>query len=378
MQVEIIRTESELQRLEPTWNTVLDASYTDLIFLTFEWLSTWWRHFGKAHELFVIVVKDHAEILGIAPLMISLRDGFRLLQTLGSSSMDYVDFIIVDKCSRESVMEAIFRTIASNESWDFFVLDGIHKESSSVDLIQKVVSRIPRYSTSISDSQVSIYVPIDKSWDSYWRTLKSGFRKNSKRQIRRLREQEATVVYERATTPSTIALYMQELITHHLLRWKDADDLFKRPVARSFLRDVAQRFATKQWLNLSVMLVNGQTAAIEFGFEYAGRYYSYANVHVEQFATYSVGRLLTLHVIEDVFSRGLAEFDLLVGDESYKFDFNPNIRQLLSFQMCRPGLRSRIAWNWFRSVRPKLEDAVRTKTYLRRMNWWLLERGLRK
>jgi CelD/BcsL family acetyltransferase involved in cellulose biosynthesis len=58
MQVEIITEESDFLALEDIWNPLLQNSSTDNIFLTFEWLSTWWRHFAQGNQLFVMVVRN--------------------------------------------------------------------------------------------------------------------------------------------------------------------------------------------------------------------------------------------------------------------------------------------------------------------------------
>jgi CelD/BcsL family acetyltransferase involved in cellulose biosynthesis len=120
IQVEIITEESEFLALEHIWNPLLQRSGADSIFLTFEWLSTWWRHFGQGNQLFVMVIKNQGLIVGLIPLMITKRQGFRQLTMIGGITSDFKDFIIADYEDRKSVIEAILNAIITKKSWDCF------------------------------------------------------------------------------------------------------------------------------------------------------------------------------------------------------------------------------------------------------------------
>ena len=62
-------TEENFFNMQSTWNELLSASMADSFFLSWEWLSEWWKHFGKGKELFVLAVRDSDGICGIAPLL---------------------------------------------------------------------------------------------------------------------------------------------------------------------------------------------------------------------------------------------------------------------------------------------------------------------
>ena len=59
-----------LVALAPTWNVLLERSRSNTIFLTWEWVYTWWQIYGEGRRLHVLVVEGEAVgIVGIAPLM---------------------------------------------------------------------------------------------------------------------------------------------------------------------------------------------------------------------------------------------------------------------------------------------------------------------
>ena len=68
------------ESLRDCWNVILERNTLENnnVFLTWEWVSTWWKYFGKGRKLLILVVKDNEEILAIAPLMLS---AYKLLRS---------------------------------------------------------------------------------------------------------------------------------------------------------------------------------------------------------------------------------------------------------------------------------------------------------
>lgn len=70
LSIEEITDFQSLLSLEKEWNEVLHHSDSNSVFLTFEWVTTWWKHFGQDKELFIQLVQDGGKIIGIVPCMI--------------------------------------------------------------------------------------------------------------------------------------------------------------------------------------------------------------------------------------------------------------------------------------------------------------------
>lgn len=70
LHIEVIRDADALRALAADWNALLQSSRSNSIFLTCEWVNTWWGVYGEGKRLHVLVVKDgHGSLMGIAPLM---------------------------------------------------------------------------------------------------------------------------------------------------------------------------------------------------------------------------------------------------------------------------------------------------------------------
>jgi len=84
--------------LRDAWNLLLQNNPVQDAFLTWEWLYTWWKHYGKPRELWLITAWIAEELVGIAPLMLEERRKYslrlRVLCSLGTPDIDVGGFIV--------------------------------------------------------------------------------------------------------------------------------------------------------------------------------------------------------------------------------------------------------------------------------------------
>src|SRR5438445_12305165 len=99
MRIERISSELEFRALQQEWNAVLQKSPGNTVFLTWEWIASWWSAYGAGKQLLVLVARDPNGIcLGIAPLYVERRGkASRRVKFLGDGTFDsdYLDLIIV-------------------------------------------------------------------------------------------------------------------------------------------------------------------------------------------------------------------------------------------------------------------------------------------
>ena len=93
MQVTRVSTISELQQLARDWNCLTRGNP----FRSWQWLATWWKHYGASRELYVLAVhNDDGVLVGIAPLFRERQTaGGLVLNWLGSGEVctDYVTIL---------------------------------------------------------------------------------------------------------------------------------------------------------------------------------------------------------------------------------------------------------------------------------------------
>jgi len=72
-QVKMITSEENFYSLKPTWDLLQEKLGNSNFFMSFEWMSTWWKCLGIDIKLLIFVIENGDEIVGIAPLMKSRR-----------------------------------------------------------------------------------------------------------------------------------------------------------------------------------------------------------------------------------------------------------------------------------------------------------------
>src|SRR5439155_13839356 len=108
--IETIEDAAGFARLRQEWNELLEASAANCLFLTWEWLFTWWTHLADGRRPFIITVRDGRELVAIAPLVVrppkpTRLAPFRALEFLGMANVgsDYLDIIVRQGKEQEAV-----------------------------------------------------------------------------------------------------------------------------------------------------------------------------------------------------------------------------------------------------------------------------------
>jgi CelD/BcsL family acetyltransferase involved in cellulose biosynthesis len=346
----VIRTNAELCSLGPAWKELFQRSGCDNVFLSFEWLSQWWFHFGHNHQLFVIAVRDGGERLAaLAPFYISLEAGplrIRRLGFLGDRLVgsDYLDFI-VDNSYMPSALECICHCILENRSlWDYMCLSNVRAESIAA-IPFRLSMEDCSLNTTMGLSSVCPYERLPKSPDEYFASLTSGFRK-SLRYYSRTLQREGQVEFITVDDEPDIEIAFNELLRLHRARFemRGASSAFLQPQAEAFHRTALPALAKAGWLRIHILKLRGQCIAASYELSSRRKLFFYQSGIDPDFARFSVGQLLIHFAIEQAIQHGYAEFDFLRGNEPYKSKWVHEIRAVHTLQLFDRRGKSRIAW----------------------------------
>jgi len=377
MKVDIVTDEIGFRGLESVWNPLLTRSGVRNIFLTFEWLSTWWKHFGHRHRLSIAVVRRGGEIVALFPLMITIREGFRQLGMISQKTSPYKDFIIDEGQDHERIIGNVLGALVDFGGWDLLLLNGFSEDSVNFRAFQEASPRFSGSRTIWRKTEVSLSIPLEGTYDKYWEGLSKNFRKNISRLRKRLPKESKFFWYEDDLDEDKLACLIDKIIDINAFRWvevKGQYSAFGDPLTRIFYKDLASCFFRKGWLRLPAMIINGEIAAIDLCFKYENKYIGVITGYEPRFSNYSPGNLLIVHTIEKSYKEGLTEYDLLTGDEPYKYQFNPKERRIFTVGFFPQGMKAYVAFRWFFGIRPYLERME--KSPLKKCYWWYRKRSV--
>lgn len=115
--IDVVDDASAFAELRDEWNELLASSRSDCLFLTWEWLHTWWVHLGQGKRLFIVTVRDGSGLVALAPLTMTRSwigpIGVPVLELAGTGSIgsDYLDFI-ADSARETTALEALATFLA--------------------------------------------------------------------------------------------------------------------------------------------------------------------------------------------------------------------------------------------------------------------------
>lgn len=306
---------SDFLTLEEIWQNTLQRSNYHTVFSTWEWLTTWWKHFGKDKRLVLLLAKENDKILGIAPLVYSVHKMFGLrmgkIEFIGTPHSDYNDFIMTEN-SEECLKLFIEHLHNLPEKWDCIELTDIPEKAECLPFLKKI-------SENFKVVHKCPYFELPKSLEALLKGLSRNQRKNIRRNERRLEEafKLEFIDFSEVQSYSEGMNYLFEL---HQKRWRSkglagafADERF-----RKFHLDIARSFSHKGWLGLFVLKLSGKPAAVAYGFKYRSKYFDYLTGFDPKFSKYSIVEVLRAHMINRFIQEGLVAFDFLRGAEAYK------------------------------------------------------------
>ena len=347
-----VRTTEGFASLAPEWRTLLSESDTDCLFLTWEWLYTWWVSLAGKRELRILTIRRGKTLIGIAPFAMRAAEPGRLLPFraieflgVGAVGSDYLD-LILKKGEEDPVCTAIADYVTA---WKLLLdmrrvaLGGANVER----LVRTLVAR--GWSSMLSGDDICLYVTLSgSSWDQYFSGLSREFRR-SLRRGRRNAQSAYAVTYTSACRGSDRSRLLQTFIDLHHERWKSRDGSQALPDSSlvQFHEQWSRLALDRGWLRLSILSFDETPVAGTYGFAYGGKLYFYLTGFNPAYATYGVGRMCLEESLQEAFEEGLEEYDFLHGDEKYKYHWARDSRPLGRYRLFPPGIRGYASKRFF-------------------------------
>lgn len=338
MKITCIRDAKDLQTLENEWNALLRESSSDSVFLTWEWISTWWEIFGSAFSLRVLAARDEqGALLGIAPLMIGrekiLGRTFRALMIIGQKGdtlAEYLDFFI--RKGTEAIVANEFLAYIQTElrpEWDLLFFERILSESPNLGIIRQQLGG------ALIDGELKspfVTLPVD-SWSEFLASKSRNFRSQWNNSWNRLMKQGA-VEFQFAGKEIGLKEAMHEVARLHRQRWGEKSNSFKTEKYLAFHDLLSRRLHEKGWLVLMLIAVNGEPVAARYDFCYGGKVWCIQGGWNDAYDHMRVGTILTGKVIEWAIDHGQSEYDFLGGDSDYKRRWSDGERVMVNVTFC--------------------------------------------
>jgi CelD/BcsL family acetyltransferase involved in cellulose biosynthesis len=340
--VEQISEAAAFSRLREDWAELLEASESACVFLTWEWLHTWWKHLAGGRSLAILAVRRGGELIALAPfclkpVSLSRARSFPVLEFLGSgfAGSDYLD-VIVRKGSGAEARQALTAWLATRRL-PLKLTNTRQGGSAAAGILAGLRER--GWSAAETNTNICPFIPLaGASWNSYLASLSAEHRYTFHRKWRCL-NRDYEVRFEQAHAPEQCREAIDLLIAQHNTRWRGrgGSDAFHTADLVAFHREWTQLALRRGWLRLYVLRLNDKPAACLYGLLYRGTFYFYQSSFDADYARASVGLVAMGLAIRSAIGEGALEYDLLHGAEAYKSHWSRHSRDLARLESFPPG-----------------------------------------
>jgi CelD/BcsL family acetyltransferase involved in cellulose biosynthesis len=343
-------TDEEFLARRAEWQSLLGVSDVDPLFMSWDWISTWWRHHREAlqAQLCVLAVyQPNGELAGIAPFhahrathrgMLSARR----LELLGNAwrnpavvFSEYLD-LIADARFRDDVCEAVGSWLRENSTWDELVLCNLRDDSVAARLGGSLSGAA--YLRPV-ESMLGWSIALPQSFDSFVTRLSS----NTRRKVVHQREKlvGATFVVIGAVDRAAALERLDNFVAGRFGAPAPGDS---RTRAR-FHAEIVENWADAGEVHITELRAAGKCVSVMFNVRRGGtEYYLQSGFDASHARGLSPGLLHLGYAIEAACRDGIRDFDFLAGrglHRDYKRDFAAHSVPLETLHIVRkPALRT--------------------------------------
>jgi len=330
-EIQEIVTLEAFESLEADWNSWLERTESRSVFMSFEWMVTWWRHFHDDRSLFILVQRDGGDVVCILPMMVTTRERnlatVRSLRFLAAGTSDALEINVVG--DPDVRLAALAKHIHDrSDFWDHIELSDLSAAAATTTLFADAL-RDHGIAVELGGECECPYVAVEGEWlDFYNSRISSKTRSNNRNKLKKLQklgEVEIRWVTDVESEPDALEkiFAMDERGEYHgasRTRPFDSDG------GRAFFREICTAFSRRGWLFVGMLELAGELVAYRLCFRYRGVHSDYFPGFDPAYFKLSPGRILMAEIARDCFESGQNEIDFLRGFEEWKRDWTDTLR----------------------------------------------------
>ncbi len=315
--------------LQTKWNSI-EKNIRMYVYQRYSWNFHWYNNFKNEYLFNIVLLENTTGVLGIFPFCINKKGIIKKLQFIGVEQSDYLTPI----CS-PSLNYDLFTEVLKNIKFDYDVIY-LKKIPEKIKGIKNNFSL--NINAKVSDQ--SSQIVFSNSYDEYEKSLKSSFRNDNKRNLKRLTElgdlKFINFDFEQQTQKEfldfiSITLEQKERrIKNHLGKTN-----IKNNSVSSFYKKSFSLIDLNYKIHYSILMLNNKTIlASHWGFyDEDTYYYTFPTIEGREWYKYSAGKVLLNFLIHNAFELNIKNFDFTIGDEIYKTNWINSKMKIFSLQI---------------------------------------------
>ncbi|HEU0225963.1 MAG TPA: GNAT family N-acetyltransferase [Steroidobacteraceae bacterium] len=312
--IELLRTHGELESLADEWQALPPAQADPL--LSHPWFAAAARSWHPDGSLHVLALRQDGRLAGVAPMALAQRFGAFRLELIGAAALgEPSGLLAADAPALDALCAAL---IAVGRP---IVLQRVARTSGIGAALRAAASR----HGILLEAGSAPCQRVDNvgGWEAYLARRSSSLRQGLRRK-RGWLEREGPVQFEFLRPDgSSLERALEEAFDVEADGWKSvAGSALRRnaPLA-AFIREMAQRFASRGELRISFLRAGNRAVAMAILLECAARLWEIKIGYRQSAARASPGRLLLFETLRDAYGRGIAGYEFLGSGDRQQPDW---------------------------------------------------------
>ncbi len=337
MRVTLVEDPNEL---ELEWRALFERDAIAAPFLSFEWLSVWLRHWGADGTPWILAVHDAERLAGLALFHLGRRRGMRFLTGLGVGFGDYWDVLAAPE-DRERATEAVAAALRQRSSeWDVLVIDKLPEDSIAAAALRNAGLRVER-PTRLPSPRIAL----PETFDAYLAGLSKNRRWRLRRNLKAIDGGELTV--RTVSDPDELRQALERWQALRVQWWEKRErEMLGEHGSKRFLaftQDVVLALISLDRAVVWEISDRDQPIGVTINFLDERTFYYWLWGFDSRLQELRPGHTLIAYGIRWSIETGRRYFDFMIGGESYKYDYAPEDRGVLSMTVGNDRPRSRAA-----------------------------------
>lgn len=312
--------------LHRRWNELALQVEQPEVFYTSEWGLAMQSAYRASLKPLLFLGYDGEDVVGVASLATDPSE--RNITFLAANTGDYCEFLSAPS-RRAEFVDGVFAELAKIKA-GAIALANVPEDSATPDALRAAAEKHGLHAYA-RPAYICTQVLLGAGEEREKLKLAVGHKKMLQRKLRGL-ERAGTINYVHLRSWDEIEPAVQEFANAHAARFLAAgrvSSLGGRE-RRHFLEDLARRFSDSGVVALSVLKVNNQPVAWNYGFQFHGSWFWYQPTFDSRWEAHSPGYCLLARIVMDACERqDMNRVDLGLGAEGYKERFGNSTRQIL-------------------------------------------------
>lgn len=321
------------------WDALVDADPLGTFFHTARYLRLWTSVLGGRTAPLVHEVVTDDQTIGVVPVGLE-REGAatgpeEVVRFLGGDQVsDYLGPVAAPD-DRATVADSYVARLADDADWDEFVADGLVVGSGWEKHWTAAAERHGLRAVDTVEDDVCPRIDLAEGYGAYLDRLPSKQRHEMRRKARKL-ARDAGDVELVEVPPAEHGEALDRFFEFNVEQSDDKGRFFAADDMRTWFRALCDEYGQDGIVRIHELLAGGMPAASCVSIVFGDEWSLYNSAFDPALSMLAPGMVIVGELIRVAAEDGCAVFDLLRGDEEYKYRFGAEDRVLVSSTFRRP------------------------------------------